>query len=158
MLLPPFSILFGCSKECPVFLMLWSTNERTFPRARTLWTFLSKDVTHRRRNKENLNDVFRFSAQVGRIPLLLFIFLGEKNVFTTYVIVLWKSFSFFENNLFVFRFPPYSHELQTCDWPRNVGCLTGADASTVTRTKTASRPSNVDQKLGSPLTQFLDSE
>ena len=51
-----------------------------------------------------------------------------------------------------------SHELQTCDWPRNVGCLTGAEALAATKTKTSSRPSNAEQKLSSPVTQFLNSE
>ncbi|XP_045025482.1 uncharacterized protein LOC116916364 isoform X2 [Daphnia magna] len=52
----------------------------------------------------------------------------------------------------------YSHELQTCDWPRNVGCLTGAEAMAINAHKTSSRTSTTDSKSNSPLTQFLSSD
>lgn len=129
--------------------------------------FSLKMLHTRKKNKKtkNLNDMFRFSAQPGNRPSLdsTLPFFFTKNVHSLCDLTsLWleKSFFFLSNNhvLFVSFDSHNSHELQTCDWPRNVGCLTGADAVAAAKTKASSRPSNVDQKLGSPLTQFLDSE
>lgn len=161
MLLPPFqprNVLFSR------YYGRLSANEQTFPRARTLWTFLFKDVTHAKKQKIlTICSGFLHSRAIDRHLIPLFLFFFTKNVHSLCDLTsLWleKSFFFLSNNhvLFVSFDSHNSHELQTCDWPRNVGCLTGADAVAAAKTKASSRPSNVDQKLGSPLTQFLDSE
>ena len=53
----------------------------------------------------------------------------------------------------------YSHELQTCDWPRNVDCIPSGPHNSVVSTSSKSKTTSAKPSNSiSPLTQFVEYE